>query len=467
MGILDIMRISVASLNANQTAMSVVSHNVANMNTVGYSRQQTVMSPAMPRADSGLLLGMGVDLDSIQNVEDRFIAYNLTMSYQDLGYLSVKSTGLNQVQEVFNESNDAEGLSAAMNNYWNAWSDLASNPESSSARESLRGAAKIMINEFHSTNTRLKDLADAANKEISYIIEDANAKLDSISELNVLIRQAELNGATAGDYRSERQQIMQELSSLIDYNYFEDSTGMVTITVNGGLPLVESETVNHLELRADAANYGYYDVVAVGSGGQEYNLTDKLTGGEIAGHIGIRDEYIGEMRDKLDELAYTIVQEVNNLHVTGYSLSGGPGINFFDSMFTADGAAGLIELDALIIASADNIAASLSGSVGDNQIANAINALSDELTMNGGSTTFQDYFSSMVSKVGSEAKNAELAYTHAEAVNSQLYNVRESISGVAIEEEMANLIRFQQAYQAAARMINAASQMIEVLNSIE
>ena len=87
--------------------------------------------------------------------------------------------------------------------------------------------------------------------------------------------------------------------------------------------------------------------------------------------------------------------------------------------------------------------------------------------MNGGSATFQDYFSSMVSKVGSEAQNAELAYTHAEAVNSQLYNVRESISGVAIEEEMSNLIRFQQAYQAAARMLNAASQMIDVLNSIE
>ncbi|HPQ69974.1 MAG TPA: flagellar hook-associated protein FlgK [bacterium] len=467
MGILDIMRISVASLNANQTAMSVVSHNVANMNTVGYSRQESVMSPAIPREDSGLLLGMGVELDSIQNVEDRFIAYNLTMSYQDLGFLSVKATGLNQVQEVFNESNDAEGLSAVMNDFWNAWSDLASNPESSSARESLRGTANILINEFNTANTRLKDLADAANMEISYIIDDANAKLDSIAELNVLIRQAELAGTTASDYRSERQQMMQELSTLLDYNYFEDETGMVTITVSGGLPLVESETVNHLELRADATNYGYYNVVAVSSGGQEFDLTDKMDGGEIAGHIAVRDEYIGEMRDKLDELAYTIVQEVNNLHTTGFNLSGATGVNFFAPLASVDGAAGSIQLDAAIETSADNIAASLTGSVGDNQIANQINALSDELTMNGGSATFQDYFSSMVSKVGSEAQNAELAYTHAEAVNSQLYNVRESISGVAIEEEMSNLIRFQQAYQAAARMLNAASQMIDVLNSIE
>jgi len=284
--------------------------------------------------------------------------------------------------------------------------------------------------------------------------------------LNVKVQQLDAAGQSAGDFRTERNVLMEELSTKIDFNYFEDDGGMVTITVAGGLPLVEQSTVSQLEVQSNSANNGYYDVLFVSKNGVQSNITSKITGGEIYGNLEIRDTYTADMLDRFDELAYNLIAEVNNVHQTGTGLNGASGNDFFTQLASADGASRLISLDATIDADATAIAASLSGASGDNQIANQLSAMRDTKVLDGGQSSFQDFYGAMVADIGVEAQNAQREFNHADNAKTQMKNFLESQSGVVIEEEMSNLIRYQQAYQAASKMINAVQQMINVLSDL-
>jgi len=465
MSIWDIMRISTSSLRANQTAIEVTSHNVANMNTDGYARQSASLEPDVPRQQGNIYLGSGVLVANIQRAEDRYIYYNLIVASSSLGAQDTKTSGLDYLQEIFNEQS-SEGISSALDDFWNSWSDLAASPEGRPERSALVGTTEIMITEFHNANSRLRDLQNNSNNEIKYIVEDINLITEQIADLNVRVQQMEAAGQSAGDYRTERNVLMQELATKINYTYFEDANGMVTINLAGGLPLVEQTTVSTIDLQANPANNGYYDVVLVSKQGNEFNITNDISGGEIYGHLQVRDNYTEDMLDRLDELAYALIDEVNAIHVTGYGLNGATGNNFFSPLASADDASALISLDAAITGDLNNIAAALTNNTGDNQIANQLAALRDASTMGGGTSTFATFYSSMVADIGVETQNAMREYTHTESVIAQMENMRESQTGVVLEEEMANLIRFQQAYQAAARVINTASDMIEVLSNL-
>ncbi len=467
MGVWDIMRISLSGLRTSQTGIEVVSHNVANMNTTGYSRETPIIEPYTPRQIGGVFLGSGVNATSIHDAEDRFLNYNIYMTSQKLGYQDVTSNGLASIENLFTESEDVDGLGAALTAFWNSWNELATTPEGSAERNALVGQTEILCSQFRSMRGRLSDVADNADVEISNLCKNINVLAKKIRDLNIDISKVESNGQKATDYRTQRNQAMEELSGYIDYTYFEGENGMVTINVAGGMPLVETVTVGRLEVRSNAANHGYKDVLFVSSTGSEFNITDKITGGEMYGNLQIRDRYVGGYQDKLDELAYNLVQQVNSLHVTGYGLNNATGNEFFAPLASVDGAASVIALDASILADISNVAASAAvNTPGDNSIAQQIVALRDALTMDGATTTFGDFYGAVVADVGQQASNASNSFKQTSMVQEQNKNLRDGETGVSIEEEMAKLIVYQQAYQAAARVMTSASQLIDILNNV-
>lgn len=459
-GISNILNIASRSLWASQTGVEVASHNVANINTPGYVRQSLVLDPAIPTASSGLLLGNGVLVSDVRSIQNRYLDFQMYQANTLLGFRNTESGGLSSLEEIFNES-DEVGLSVDLGDFFASWRELSANPESEAPRVGLAASARVLVNQFHTMSQRLENMRKDANATISDGVSQVNNLARQIANLNSQIRTTEVSGKTAGDFRSQRTALLSELAGLVDFHTFESADGQVNVMIAGGQPLVEGTNAGHLDIVGNAE--GYWDVEFVSSAGNHYDITDGLEGGSIAGAIRVRDTHAVEYRDRLDAMAYQLVNSVNAQHQLGFGISGNTGDDFFTPLASADDAAALIELDAVIEADPNNIAASLSGETGDNQNAIAIADIENALLFNSGTWSFQDYYSSLVGDVGAASQAASRDASQQQALAQQVATLRESQVGVSMEEEMSNLIKYQFAYQASSRLFAAAQDMFDTL----
>lgn len=467
MGILDLMSIGISAIRAQQAAMEVTAHNVANINTQMYSKEEAQLVTKSPRNESGVYLGTGVNISAVKRTEDRFLNRSMFLGNMDNGYYSSKASSLGEIEEVFNEATEDVGLDAAISDFWTAWSDLANNPEGSAERANLQGLTDTMTSRFHTTYERLSLIQSNLNLEVKDSVTDINNLLNQIAEVNVQISNIENTGADASDYRTTRNVLMGELSQKIDFKYFESDDGAVHINAGNGRSLVEGSVAGQLEARADPTNNNFYDVIFVSANGKEVNLTDEIEGGELGGILEVRDVNIENTKDELNQIAYTIASEVNAQHELGTNLNGDTGVDFFTPLATVDRAAELITLDPGIDADLNAIAAGQSTSPGDNTNANAIAEISNQATMSGGTATIQEYLSTMVGNLGIDVQNATAQYEQSSAMVDQIANYRDSVTGVSLEEELSNLMKYQQAFQAAARILNSATDLVDILNQMQ
>jgi len=462
-GVFSVLSLASRAMWASQTGVEVASHNVANMNTPGYAKQTVMYNPATPISSKGLLLGNGVTISDIRSVQDRYLNYQMFNSTSLLGFAEARSTCLSAAQEIFNET-DEIGLSPAIANFFSSLQDLSTVPEGQAERTSLIGRAKVLANQFHVDYNRLTDLQNSADTSIREQMEQVNNLARQIRDLNQNIRSQESTGQTAGDFRAMRTQLMIELSELVDFSSFEYDDGTVNIVLAGGMPLVEQNFVGKLVGVGNAE--GFLDVNFEDISGNRTDISDAIKGGAIGGCLKIRDEDIENIIDQLNEMAFVITNEINAVHNSGFGLNGSTGLDFFVPLASADGAAAAIEVDPSVLADVNNVAASLTGEPGDNQNALALVALEDALLFNGGTWTFQDFHGSIIGQVGVEAQSAIRETTHQATMTEQVEGLRESLSGVTMEEEMADLMRFQYSFSAAGKLFNVVSEMIETLNQI-
>jgi flagellar hook-associated protein 1 FlgK len=292
-------------------------------------------------------------------------------------------------------------------------------------------------------------------------VSEINRIADQIAALNQQIANIEIGGQNANDLRDERDLLLNELSSMIDTTTSEDSDGKVTVLVNGGRPLVQNDVSWHLSTETNSL--GLQDIVWLDGAGNSVNLTDTISGGKMKGWLEVRDVVVPGYLNNFDDLANEIRLRVNNLHSSGFGLDGSTGNAFFIGTSASD-----ISVNPNILADVDLIAAAgaAAGIPGDNSMAIAIAGLQNELTMSGNTTTFSDFYNSMVSDLGNAVQESSINYERQSAVVNHLNNYRESVSGVSIEEEMVNLIRFQHAYEAAAKLISTADELLETLISM-
>jgi flagellar hook-associated protein 1 FlgK len=246
---------------------------------------------------------------------------------------------------------------------------------------------------------------------------------------------------------------------LIDINAFEDANGGVSVLVANGRPLVAGTAL--WQLATETNVFGLQDVVWVDDAGNTVNISDEILGGKLKGWLEARDIVITDYKNRLDTLAQTLMTQVNNLHQNGFDLNGLAGEVFFDGT----GAAADIEVNANIAGDLDLIAAAADPLTfpGDNRNAIEIANLQHQLVMSGNTATFNDYYSSLVRDVGNEVLKSDTYYTHQSEMLAQLDNYRESISGVSLDEEMINLIKFQNAYTAAAKLVSTADELLQTV----
>ena len=552
--------IAKGGMQAQQTALTVIGHNIVNVNSPGFSKQTVLMVPntALP-SDVGLL-GSGVSVDSITRAYSKYIQSQLSGEIEGFGKWEAKRETLDQIEAIFNESADY-GLNNAMNEFWNSWQDVANNPTGQAERITLISKGATLVNILNDQHTNLSQIQDGLNNTIGNTLEDINTMADQIAELNQKILGAESGGCQANDYRDERLNLVNDLSALINVNYFETSDGSLTIMVGEGKSLVEGISSWDLEGEVNIGNNGFIDVTwNPGGTSSNVNISNDITGGKLAGWLDLRDTTIDDYLDKLNTLAGKIIEEVNRLHSDGVGLSGyssitaanavsdtGVALENADLPFTpVDGSfdvyvydssgtitdSGTITIDADVttlnnvdtqIDGINNITASINNgqltitadngytfsflnddsdalpalglntfftgsdastiainpvveddvsmiaaatstnSPGDNTNALAIADLENSLLLGNGTYTFNDYYNSLVSEIGMESQNASSMSSHQELMVEQMENQRSSVSGVSLDEEMVNLIKYQNAYVASTRLVSLIDELLQTL----
>ena len=461
-GLYGILNTGRGALLTQQKAVDITGHNIANANTPGFSRQRINLETNEPISFKPGQMGTGVRARDIQRIHDRFLGVQINNENKSLGRWDAQEGALKRVEMTFDESTGF-GLNQTMSEFWNAWQDLVNNPSGQGERVALLAKSERLTENFQKVNTDLKQIQDDLDDNIKGTVDEINLITNQIANLNKKISQVEVGGQNANDYRDKRDLLLDELSKKIDINTFENDDGKVTVLVCGGRPLVENTSAWGLSTETVS---GHENVVWIDGDGNSVDITGGISGGKLKGWIEARDVVIPDYLNRLDTLASEIITQVNTLHQTGFGLDGSTGNAFFTGTSASD-----IAVNPAIITDTNLIAAAggavWAGQIGDNSNAIAIANLQNELIMNGNTATFDDYFNSLVSDVGSEVQTAATNFDHESVMVTHLNNQKESISGVSLDEEMVNLIKFQHAYDSAAKLISTVDELLAtVINMV-
>jgi flagellar hook-associated protein 1 len=463
MGVTSILNIAKNALFAQQTALQVLSNNVANVNTKGYARQEAVLvEESNLRTDSGLL-GNGVKVSMVISHYDKYLEASVAKENNSLEEQKTYEQYLGRIETILDESNS--NLTANISAFFNTWQDLSADPLSVTSRSNVAAAGANLSNGIRNVYGELQDLQTETDNNVSKEVESINGMLGAIAALNNQIYAAGASGGENNSLVNQRGQLLQKLSGKMDIQYFADRDGGMTVMTSGGKPLVDRGTVYELSAEKSPVT-NFYNITWQGNSSVSVDITDTINGGVLKGLIDLRDNEIAGFMDSIDDLAQSIMTEINNLHSSGYNMNGMTNINFFTNLTQNFAAA--MDISDEVRTDVMNIAVTSSASNhSNNDIALAIADLGiGSITISGQNTTYVDFTASTSSRIGSLSRNAQDLKEYHQNLMTSVEKQRDSISGVSIDEELSNLIKYQYAYQAAARLINAADVLMNSLLEI-
>lgn len=450
---------AVTGLRAAQLAIDTTAHNVANANTDGYSRQEVLFraippaqsrwrSPGVPLQD----IGLGVDASRIRRLRDAL----LDVQYRDVrrGYdqYQAEAAALRRAETVLSEPSDL-GLQQQLVRFFNTFRDLAAQPESIAARAATIEQGVTLSAAFQRTYALLAAQRTDLDAAVDVKVQEINEKAQEVAALNQQIQLVTLAGGTPNDLLDRRDLLLDDLAGLAGVTVQDGPSGSVDVLI-GGRKLVDGVTANALAAVPDPGNNNFKKVVWAAD-----SADAGITAGEVAGIIRARDVHVTGLMGGLDALAGALIAAVNARHQVGYGLNGATGLDFFTGSGAAD-----IAVNPTLQGSPESLAASdTPGEPGNPNTARSIAAVQDALLMNGGTATLDDYYRAMVASLGVSASQAEAQMNGQAAVLKHIDAERQSVMGVSIDEEMSNLIKFQRAYQAAARVISTVDEMLDTL----
>ena len=495
-----------------QRQLDLTGHNLANANTVGYTRQRIIQTAIDPGKGTkwahvaSKMSGGGVRALTVDQIRDQFLDRQYRNELTRASYWDSKYATLYYVEDIFNNVDTDHNLGALLSGFFNSIQELSKNPTDGAVRKYVIEQAKSMISmlngyyeQFYSLMTQQDDMLVAQARRVNVIGEE-------IAALNESIFKYELSGYTANDLRDKRNLLLDELSGLMRISYYEEDSGFTDINGKAMNKLVVTiggekfvDDIKHLTVEAipdpDVDNdlwksemlkkYGagpipegemLHKVVFIDSG----DLVD-IVSGKMGAYLELRDGNSVDIQGtpffkaQLDKLVYALVTEFNEIHRKGWTMpidsdnDSVTGINFFDpNGLTID----TIDLSEAIKESIFNLAPAHKKveidpdtgdfETGNNEIALELAKLqqaSDIDVIKG----FGKYYNTFIAELASEVGLAKSTAEHELFLVDSLEDQRVSVSGVSLDEEMTNLIRFQQAYNAAARVITAMDEALDVL----
>jgi flagellar hook-associated protein 1 FlgK len=579
-GIGMVLSIAKDALAAQQYGIDVTGHNIANVNTPGYSRQSPVFEAKQPEPYSGVLLGRGVDTTEVLRASDQVIESRLMQEKSDMFSFKEMENYMQVFEGLFNENSESS-LSSLIGDFWNLWHDLSNNPSGTPERVALYEHSVLLSQQFNDLDGELSQLNRDLTNALSGGIERINEITADIARLNNEIAGLEIDGI-ANDLRDQRNTLASELAEYIDMKIFEQSNGSYTIVSAKGCVLVNQNESYDLEMNGAAVEWH-------GSGSTTVDITNHIANGKLGGWLDMRDEIVAKYQGDLNALAEEFIWTLNQQHSQGVGLTAfssitgtydvsntgealgtvGSGLDYYDKVsdgtfnvwvyddstgavvgggvITVDGNPGgttlasitadinaianisasittdnKLQIDAasgFTVAFSDDTSNVLAGlgintffkgatagdmgvndvigfnkdyiaaaqidasgnyASGDNTNALAMTDLQYASNSIGiwscdrregnteGTTTatIEDYYHAMVGSIGIKAASISSSRAFNEVMVNELTTMRESISGVSLDEEMTELIKFQNAFAAAAKLITVADQMLDTLISV-
>jgi flagellar hook-associated protein 1 FlgK len=454
---LDIAR---RALWASQLGMDITSHNISNVNTKGFSRQRIHTSAAAPFNLPEGQLGLGVRVDTIIRIRNVFLDQQYRDSNDKLGYASSKENIYRQVEIILQEPNE-NSIGSLMNDFFLEFSRLASDPENMAIRYTLRQKANALVESFQAKNNQLKTLRDSIKNETQSVLTQINEITKQLAVLNKQIVSAEAGKGKANDLRDKRDKLLDQLSEYLKLNVSEGKQGQIIASAEG-INLVTADKSYTLSTQT-TTNSGNTILSVINDLGKE----NVFKYGKLGSLLEMANRHIPDLEAKLNTLVYKISEHVNNIHAAGQTLpTGNPpsvkkNINFFVGTSAEE-----FNLSSEVLEDVSNIAASANGKPGNGDAALSIANIRKSKILNGGRDTFEDYYSGIIQGISFDMTNASNTRSTQELLINQVENQRQSVSGVSLDEEMTNLIKYQRSYEAAAKVIQAVDEMMETLINI-
>lgn len=542
------LNISKMGLFAQQRALHTISHNVANANTEGYSRQRVNFNATNPEQLPGMygMLGTGVDVDAVKQIRNEFLDFSFRGENATVGQYEVYDDILTNIEGIFNEPSDAS-ITKLMDNFYSSLQELNKSPENLTVRALVRQRGIALAEGIQGMSEALNKMQRDTNFEMSVAVTDINGFAQQIASLNKLIYNSELTGGVANDIRDQRNLLLDKMSKIVKIDYYDDNQGRFHVSVNG------HEVVNHF-------NYDQLETVARTEKLNEddvQNLFDlkwasgadfRTSEGAIKGIMDMRDNNEGANKgipyytEKLNEFVDILASEMNNIHSQGFGLNESTGVNFFtfSDLTTADYNAymlneGLnggpaVDVTSTIQAGTDKTTTPMTSDIEEanaiiireniNQLLknnpayakksvkmidgkyyitdrikagtisiskdidsdlNKIAAADNSNTLPGkGANALKmassrgnvklydwgspdDFVKSLVTNLAVDKQEATRIFKNQTVLVEQVTVSKASYSGVSLDEEMSDMIRFQQAYNANARMLTTFDEMIDIV----
>jgi flagellar hook-associated protein 1 FlgK len=317
----DIMNTAVSALVAFQRALAVTGNNIANANTVGYSRQTANLADRLPDATAGVFIGNGVDVNSVARAYDQFAADQLRTG---TGLLSQQTAFLGIANQVDNLlSGSANGTSAGITAFFNAWQTLASDPASASNRTQILSQAQGLASSISQAASQLDTLQGNINSQINTSVGSINSIAASIAKLNgqIATATAQSGGQQPNDLLDQRDQLVNKLSSLVTVKTNTEQDGSVDVFVGNGQALVVRNQASSLSTAPSSYDASQLDVV-YGAGASKQVITNSLSGGQIGGLLQATAQVIDPALNGLGQLATAIAAQVNAQQQVGLDQNG-------------------------------------------------------------------------------------------------------------------------------------------------
>jgi flagellar hook-associated protein 1 len=452
-------------LFAQQAALYTTGNNISNANTDGYTRQRAEMqatssipAPGMNADKTPGQMGTGVEVDKIARLREDFLDVQYRGENKNLGYWEAKSDTYTKIEDIVNEPSDS-GIANAMDQFWAGWQELAKNPESSAARAVVQQRGVAVAESFQSVSNSLDQMKTDLDNVISTKVDQVNSLATQIGDLNQQISRIVPNNYQPNDLYDKRDVLLDQLSKLVDVNVTPTTNGMIQVSVGSNV-LVDNQTTNKLAVDSDG-------VVSI----EGESVPTKLTSGELLGRIESRYNSIPDFQTSLDTLVKTFADNVNNQHKQGITLDNTPGSDFF-----VGDTAGNISVSPDILSSLNKIAAAPASdpSVGNGDNAQAIADIkfhsltfTDPTGNDVSTSTADDFYQNIIAKLGINSQEAQRMQDNSQVMVNQVDNRRQSVSGVSLDEEMSNMVRFQQAYNASARVVTVMDEVLDkVINGM-
>jgi len=425
-GLNTALLIGVGGLDAAQGALDATSNNIANVNTPGYTREEAQLNE-LPQSDSaGQITGGGVSLEGLQSIRDELLSMQIQQQTSLQSAADTESASLQQAQTYF--SSTGTDVASALSKFSSSLAELSGNSSNSAVQQGVLAAGQNLASAFNTTSSGLTSVQTAANQQIP----------DTVSQINSLSQQI----AHGGTVEDQLDQAVQQLAGLTNISVTQTNNGE-TITTGSGTPLVEGD--QSYNLQTSTGTSGQLEVLD--SNGN--NITSSITGGSLGGALNIANQVIPGLMSQLNTLASQFATAFNSAQTAGTDSNGNTGAAFFSGTSNLSDAAADMSVG---LTSASQIAISSSGTSGGNgNVANLSAALTSALPSG---ESAADGYASIVFNVGTAASNASTQSTAIGDNLTQLTTQQGAVSAVNIDEETANLMRYQTAYEAASRIVS-------------